>query len=175
MDRDGWLEALDGFHRQAVAVVVADPDQDDCPLLLANPAFEKLTGYAQSDILGRNCRFLQCEETDSEAVAQLRYAVKARESSACMLLNQRSDGTRFHNYLCIDPITLLDGKVLLIGCQFAFTARTGENAFNDHLDVMRDALHGRAHPWRETLAMSLEARRRSVMTLARIYLRDLAV
>jgi PAS domain S-box-containing protein len=40
-----------------VAVVITDPRQSDNPIVDCNAAFEALTGYARSEIVGRNCRF----------------------------------------------------------------------------------------------------------------------
>ena len=37
------------------AVVIADASRKDCPIVYVNAAFEKLTGYAPSEAVGRNC------------------------------------------------------------------------------------------------------------------------
>ena len=57
------------LFRQAMAactdgLVIADATVPDMPLVYVNPAFEQLTGYAAAEVLGRNCRFLQGEDTD---------------------------------------------------------------------------------------------------------------
>lgn len=57
-------------------VTLADPDQEDLPLVYANKAFETITGYTQEDTIGKNCRFLQGSEHDQEGVSQLREAIK---------------------------------------------------------------------------------------------------
>ncbi|RYO75513.1 hypothetical protein DL764_010396 [Monosporascus ibericus] len=41
------------------ALLVCDLAQPDRPVVYASEAFEQLTGYAQHEILGRNCRVLQ--------------------------------------------------------------------------------------------------------------------
>ena len=33
-------------------VTLADPDLEDAPIIYANKAFERLTGYAQEEIIG---------------------------------------------------------------------------------------------------------------------------
>ncbi|KMO33703.1 hypothetical protein VQ02_20270, partial [Methylobacterium variabile] len=40
-------------------MLITDPNQPDNPIVFVNNAFSKLTGYAHTEILGRNCRFLQ--------------------------------------------------------------------------------------------------------------------
>jgi len=46
------------------SVVVTDARRPDNPIIFANPAFERLTGYASAEIEGRNCRFLQGSDRD---------------------------------------------------------------------------------------------------------------
>ncbi|MFB6374897.1 MAG: PAS domain-containing protein [Bradymonadaceae bacterium] len=60
-------------------VVISEPRRDDKPIIFANEGFHELTGYSESEVIGRNCRFLQCEETSEETVAEIREAVAAQE------------------------------------------------------------------------------------------------
>jgi hypothetical protein len=43
----------------------------DCPIVYASPGFLELTGYPVSEVLGRNCRFLQGPDTDQKEVCRL--------------------------------------------------------------------------------------------------------
>ncbi len=47
-----------------MAMIVTDPAQADDPIIFANNAFLELSGYEREEVLGRNCRFLQGEQTD---------------------------------------------------------------------------------------------------------------
>ena len=49
-------------------VTLSDPDQPDNPIVSANAAFERITGYEQEEIIGRNCRFLQGHERDQPGI-----------------------------------------------------------------------------------------------------------
>lgn len=40
-------------------MILTDPREDDNPIVFANQAFLDLTGYEESEVIGRNCRFLQ--------------------------------------------------------------------------------------------------------------------
>src|SRR6478672_10431740 len=93
-----------------VGVVVADARADDLPLTYVNPAFERLTGYPAAESLGRNCRFLQGEDTDRDALAEIRAAIDQSRPAACVLRNYRRDGTPFWNEIRIAPIPGPDGR-----------------------------------------------------------------
>ena len=93
-------------------MLITDPGQEDNPIVFANGAFTDLTGYAQQDILGRNCRFLQGPDTDRTTVAELRRAVHEERAVAVDLLNYKADGTPFWNALFFGPIFDQDGTLL---------------------------------------------------------------
>jgi len=76
-------------------MILADPRQDDCPIVFANNAFLDLTGYEEEEVLNRNCRFLQGAGTDPAAVVQLREAIRNPHPLALEILNYRRDGTPF--------------------------------------------------------------------------------
>ena len=124
---------LTRFSESGIAMVLTDPKQDDNPIIYVNAAFEKLTGYARSAAIGRNCRFLQGPDTDAETVAALGRAVEAGEDASVDLLNYRADGSPFHNRLMISPMQDADGDIaLFIGLQLETGegdgARTGLDA-----------------------------------------------
>ncbi len=96
----------------ATPIIVSNPLLPDNPIVAANPAFCALAGYAAEDVVGRNCRFMQCVDTDRETVARLRAAIAGAEPIEVVLLNQRRDGTRFWNRLLIAPIFGPEGNLI---------------------------------------------------------------
>lgn len=93
-------------------MILTDPNLPDNPIVFANKAFLDLTLYEESEILGRNCRFLQGAETDREQVAELRSAIEKHESIALEILNYRRDGTPFWNAVFIGPVFDVSGELL---------------------------------------------------------------
>ncbi len=91
---------------------LTDPDGEDNPIIFCNQAFEQLTGYSQEEILGQNCRFLQGEGTDTEAIAEIRKSLEAYEDVHIELLNYRKDGTPFWNALFISPVIDTTGRLV---------------------------------------------------------------
>lgn len=87
-----------------IGISVADATREDEPLIYVNDGFVELTGYSRSEILGRNCRFLQSDETSEETVAEIRRAVDTEEPIITDLRNYRKDGSMFWNRLSIQPV-----------------------------------------------------------------------
>jgi PAS domain S-box-containing protein len=99
-------------------ITLADATQPDEPLVYVNQGFEEITGYDASSATGRNCRFLQGERTDPEAVATLRNHIDAYEPVSVELVNYRNDGTPFWNHVRITPVRDETGAVThLLGIQ----------------------------------------------------------
>lgn len=92
-------------------MVVTDPAQDDNPIVFCNVAFQELTGYAQEEIIGRNCRFLQGPDTDPATIDKVRQAIRNGHNIDVDLLNYRKDGTTFWNALYLSPVRDKDGVV----------------------------------------------------------------
>ncbi|SFK48991.1 PAS domain S-box-containing protein [Nitrosomonas aestuarii] len=103
-------------------VTLADPDLEDLPLVYANKAFEKITGYSQEETLGKNCRFLQGTDRDQEAVSQLRAAIKNKEPVEVTLRNYKKNGELFFNHLMMMPLFDSKGNLLyFLGVQYDAT------------------------------------------------------
>ncbi|QDT01998.1 Blue-light photoreceptor [Rubripirellula lacrimiformis] len=108
----------------AEGITISDPSQPDNPIIYANEGFERLTGYSRVDVLGKNCRFLQGEDTDPSTVDRLRDAIGNHRPVVVELLNYRKDGTKFWNRLSVTPISDASGKTThFIGVQSDITAR----------------------------------------------------
>jgi diguanylate cyclase (GGDEF)-like protein/PAS domain S-box-containing protein len=93
------------------AVIITDAEHPDQPIVYANPAFERITGYAVEDVLGRNCRFLQGDERNQAGLDNIRRALVAKEEGAALLRNYRKDGSEFWNDLRVAPVVNDRGKV----------------------------------------------------------------
>jgi len=85
-------------------IVVAEQEGDDNILIYANPAFQRLTGYAVDDILYQDCRFLQGNDRDQPALQAIREAVRENRPCRQIIRNYRKDGSPFWNELSITPV-----------------------------------------------------------------------
>jgi len=107
-----------------VGISITDPTQEDNPMTYVNEAFTEITGYDESEVIGRNCRFLQGKDTDPEHVATIRDAVEEARPVDVTLRNERKDGTPFWNQLSIAPVRADDGTLeSFVGYQKDITER----------------------------------------------------
>ena len=101
-----------------LAMVISDPRRDDNPITYVNDAFERITLYSRNFAVGRNCRFLQGDGTNSEDVRAIREAVEAGDDITLDILNYKADGSRFANRLMISPIRNENDEVIaFVGVQ----------------------------------------------------------
>ena len=92
-------------------IAIADATRPDKPIVYCNRAFERITGYDRTEIIGKNCRFLQGPDTDRAAVDRIRVALKEQHDCKVVLKNYRKDGTPFWNELTISPVRDSSGIV----------------------------------------------------------------
>jgi len=109
-------------------VTLADPDLEGSPIVYANKAFERLTGYNQEETVGYNCRFLQGNDRDQEGRYQIAEAMKNHEAVEVTLRNYKKDGTMFHNRLKITPLFDKKNRVIYyLGVQYDITNQVNAN------------------------------------------------
>jgi PAS domain S-box-containing protein len=92
-------------------MIITDPHQSDNPIIFANDAFLRMTGYSRNEVNGRNCRFLQGPETNPGDVRRVREAIASRSDIGIDLLNYRKDGSTFWNALYLSPVSNEAGEL----------------------------------------------------------------
>jgi PAS domain S-box-containing protein len=106
--RDHLIETIGA---SPIPMVASNPMRADNPLEIVNEAFCQLTGYSESDIIGRNCRFLTGDGTEPWLTEQIRSAVRKRVSTLVDILNYRADGSPFRNGVLVAPLFDEDGEI----------------------------------------------------------------
>ncbi len=136
---------------------ITDPRLPDNPIVYVSPGFERITGYASEEVVGRNCRFLQGKDTDRAAADRVRDAVRLEQSCTVELLNYRKDGTTFWNELSISPVRDTANRLThFVGVQADVTNRRKlEDQFRQaqKMDAFGQLAGGVAHDFNNLLTV----------------------
>lgn len=128
-DGGPWPFPVDSLIEPApCGFVVTDALEPDHPIVYVNSVFEFLTGYRAEEVVGRNCRFLQCRGpyakrrhplVDSTVVSEIRRCLEDGIEFKGELLNFTKDGTPLMNRLRMTPIYGDDAVMThVMGVQF---------------------------------------------------------
>nr|WP_180287489.1 PAS domain S-box protein [Puniceibacterium antarcticum] len=107
------LEIAIGRLNDLVIITDAKPlDKPDGPkIIYVNDAFERLTGYACDEVIGRTPRCLQGTGTQRSALRRIASSLRNRQPVRSELINYTKSGEPFWMDLDIVPITRDDGQV----------------------------------------------------------------
>nr|AML76494.1 putative LOV domain-containing protein [Adiantum raddianum] len=98
--------------------VITDPRLPDNPIIFASDSFLELTEYTREEIIGRNCRFLQGQDTDQKTVQRIRDAIREQREITVQLLNYTKTGKKFWNLFHLQPMKDQKGELqYFIGVQ----------------------------------------------------------
>ena len=135
------------------SLVITDPSLEDHPIIYVNRAFVKTTGYDASVAVGRNCRFLQGENTSEADVQRIRDAIAAEQEVTIDIVNYRANEERFVNRLMIAPLKNDEGKTThFLGIQ---TERPEGASVADRAMKLDESLREIQHRVKNHLAMLL--------------------
>ncbi len=85
-------------------------DQPGTRIVKVNPAFERMTGYTQAELMNQSPRILHGEKTDPAIPLRIRAAQKAAEPIKVQLIYYRKDGSELTVELQIVPMKGSDGN-----------------------------------------------------------------
>jgi diguanylate cyclase (GGDEF)-like protein/PAS domain S-box-containing protein len=92
-------------------IMITRSDDSDHSIVYVNPAFERITGYAADEVIGREGRFLVREDLQQPDLEEIRSALREKREGRALLRNYRKDGTQFWNELHISPVKDTRGAI----------------------------------------------------------------
>jgi PAS domain S-box-containing protein len=92
------------FQSTQMALLMVDPRQAGAPVVFANEAFCRLTGYSQDEVIGCNSQLLHGPDTDHADAAAIEAALRSGANAEAEVLSYRKDGTPFWNALVVSPV-----------------------------------------------------------------------
>ena len=136
-----------GMYRRLVetspeGVVLVDAGNPEHPVIYVNSAFEALTGYSSSELVGRNLRLLQAHDRDQDGRHRLCDALSRGETCRLLLRNYRKDGALFWNEMVVLPVRDAEGRIT----HFAGHHRDAGERLRIDPKVARDSLSGAHQP-----------------------------
>ena len=93
------------------AILITDVSRPGRPIEYVNPAFERMTGYAAADAIGREASFLLGADMDQPGMQEVRLALREQRDGHAVLRAYRRDGTPFWNEFFIAPVRDESGAV----------------------------------------------------------------
>lgn len=96
------------------AVVVTDGElrAPGPTIVYVNEAFERMSGYARSELLGRSPRMLQGEKTSLAARRLLARALRGGRRAKVVLVNYRKSGEAYRCELDVFPMLDANGALI---------------------------------------------------------------
>ena len=107
IESNTWLESLVTMVEDlpiCVSVATASEKNKGFPLIYVNKKFESMTGYNRSEIVNKNCRFLQSTRTEPNQIKLMIDALRLAKPVKVAITNVRKDGSEFGNLLAMKPV-----------------------------------------------------------------------
>ena len=150
-------ERVDAFRQDLGPFVVAaektrmpmvfTDEEPGHPIIFANDAFLKLTGYAREEVLAKSFQSLLAASVDAETIPIIQSAFRGECESDPEIHYKRKDGSEFWASMFVSPVCEEDGTIVQ---QFvSFVDRTKHRQDNEQCKMLIDELN---HRVKNTLA-----------------------
>lgn len=116
---------VEAVRATRMPMVLTDPNLPGNPIVFANEAFLKLSGYRMEEVLGQQPHFMNGAATDPQDAARFEEVLRADQDDLVETFQYRKDGSRFVATVLLSAFKDEDGRVL--------------NHFMSWLDVTRRA------------------------------------
>ena len=116
-DVDISLSVLQVLVKNSYDSILITDATKDAKIIYANKAFTTLTGYDQSEVIGKNPRILQGAATDKTVTARLVDALKRDGRFEGRAINYKKNGTPFIMHWRVLPVKVSNKTRLWVAIQ----------------------------------------------------------
>jgi PAS domain S-box-containing protein len=95
-----------------MAMVFADANELNNPIIFANDSFLALTGYDRKEVLGQSFNFFMAHGADSEALAKISAEFEDNSNGGAEIRYRRKNGSEFWAALFINPVLDESGDIV---------------------------------------------------------------
>lgn len=104
-------------------IFIIDAQKQGFPVIYANQSFQRMTGYARSEIIGQSYFLFYEDDVDSNAVNEIRQAIYKGKSFSGEVLSFQKNGKKYLNLLRIAPVSDASGTITrYVGIQTDITS-----------------------------------------------------
>lgn len=133
------------IEASANAIIIIRATAPDYAIEHINPAFERITGYAASEVIGRNLGLLWEKDREQSGIKEIRGCMLEQREGHAVLRSYRKDGAMFWSDLYIAPVRDDAGNVShYVAAQYDITS-TKRYESELEFQTNRDALTGLAN------------------------------
>jgi len=110
-------QELQGLHRRALEasnsgiLFTRASEHDGHPIIYANPAFERITGYSRAEVLGCSLQLLFADDLAQPEVERLREANRSGTEARVVVRNYTKAGNLFWNEIFVSPVYDEEGQL----------------------------------------------------------------
>jgi diguanylate cyclase (GGDEF)-like protein/PAS domain S-box-containing protein len=133
------------IEASANAVIITSARAPDYAIEYVNSAFERMTGYAANEVIGRSLRFLHREDCEQPGLEEIRALIKEQREGHATVRNYRKDGSLFWSDVHIAPVKDETGRTChFVAAKYDITATKKYEAELEY-QSSRDLLTGLAN------------------------------
>ena len=92
------------IEASANAIIITNASPPFYPIEYVNPAFERITGYSASEVIGRSCNLLWKDDADQVDMPEILASAREKREGHGVLRNYAKDGRLFWSDVYIAPV-----------------------------------------------------------------------
>jgi diguanylate cyclase (GGDEF)-like protein/PAS domain S-box-containing protein len=93
------------------SILIVSAQEPDYPIEYVNPAFQKMTGYPASEVIGRSCSLLWKNDADQDGVREIIAMIRQKRPVQATLRTYRKGGELFWSEAYIAPVENESGEI----------------------------------------------------------------